>query len=125
MPTALELGKDGWNTFVGNKRSYPQLSDPQIIERDELLNLVNQAANMLKQKYNPRKIILFGSLAHKAWFNESSDVDLAVEGLSSDNYWQAWRDVEDIITDRMIDFVDISDIAEPIKDIIESEGIEL
>ena len=125
MPTALELGKDAWNTFVGNKRSYLQLSDPQVIERDELLNLVNQAANMLKQKYNPRKIILFGSLAHKAWFNENSDVDLAVDGLPSDDYWQAWRDVEDIINDRRIDFVDISDIAEPIKDIIESEGIEL
>jgi uncharacterized protein len=125
MPTALELGKDAWNTFVGNKRSYLQLSDPQVIERDELLNLVNQAANMLKQKYNPGKIILFGSLAHKAWFNENSDVDLAVDGLPSDDYWQAWRDVEDIINDRRIDFVDISDIAEPIKDIIESEGIEL
>ena len=125
MPTALELGKDAWNTFVGNKRSYLQLSDPQVIERDELLNLVNQAANMLKRKYNARKIILFGSLAHKAWFNESSDVDLAVDGLPSDDYWQAWRDVEDIINDRRIDFVDISDIAEPIKDIIESEGIEL
>ena len=125
MPTALELGKDAWNTFVGNKRSYLQLSDPQVIERDELLNLVNQAANMLKQKYNPGKIILFGSLAHKAWFNENSDVDLAVDGLTSDDYWQAWRDVEDIINDRRIDFVDISDIAEPIKDIIESEGIEL
>jgi uncharacterized protein len=125
MPTALELGKDGWNAFVGNKRAYLQLSDPQIIERDELLNLVNQAANMLKQKYNAGKIVLFGSLAHKAWFNENSDVDLAVDGLTSDDYWQAWREVEDIITDRRIDFVDISDIADPIKDIIESEGIEL
>ena len=125
MPTALELGKDGWNTFVWNKRSYLQLSNPQVSERDELLNLVNQAADVLRQKYNVKRIILFGSLAHRAWFNESSDVDLAVEGLPSDNYWQAWREVEDIITDRKIDFVDMCEVSESIKNIIKSEGIEL
>jgi predicted nucleotidyltransferase len=125
MPTALELGKNGWKAFIGNKSSSLQLSEMQLIQRDKLLSLVNQTANMLKTKYNASKIILFGSLAHKAWFNENSDVDLAVEGLPSDNYWQAWREIEDIITDRKIDFVDISEVSEPIKNIIKSEGIEL
>jgi len=125
MPTALELGKKGWKPFIGNKRLSPQITDLQIIERDKLLLLVSQAANRLKQKYNIRKIVLFGSLAHKAWFNENSDVDLAVEGLTSNNYWQAWREIEDIITDRKIDFVDMSEVSDPIKNIIDSEGIEL
>jgi len=125
MATALELGKKGWKPFIGNKKLSTQIPDLQIIERDKLLMLISQAAKKLKKKYNIRKIILFGSLAHKAWFNENSDVDLAVEGLSSNNYWQAWREVEDIITDRKIDFVDMSEIADPIKNIIQSEGIEL
>jgi len=125
MPTALELGKKGWKPFLGNKRISPQITDLQMIERDKLLVLVSQAANKLKQKYSIRKIILFGSLAHKAWFNEKSDVDLAVEGLSPNNYLQAWREIEDIITDSKIDFVDMSEISDPIKNIINSEGIEL
>jgi len=125
MATALELGEKGWKPFIGNKKLSPQITDLQIIERDKLMVLVSQAANNLKAKYNIRKIILFGSLAHKSWFNEDSDVDLAVEGLSSIEYWEAWREIEDIITDRNIDFVDMSDISEPIKNIIKSEGIEL
>jgi len=48
MPTALELRKDGWKAFIGKQNSSLQLSDFQLIERDKLLCLVNQAANMLK-----------------------------------------------------------------------------
>jgi len=36
---------------------------------------------VLKSRFGARRVVLFGSLAHAAWFAPHSDVDLAVEGL--------------------------------------------
>jgi predicted nucleotidyltransferase len=52
-------------------------------------------------------VFLFGSLADARWFSPDSDVDLAVEGMSGDAYWKAWRLVEETIADRAVDLVDI------------------
>jgi predicted nucleotidyltransferase len=34
-------------------------------------------------------VIIFGSLAHGAWFHPRSDIDLAVEGLAPESFWRA------------------------------------
>ena len=125
MPTALELGKTGWKPFLGKKRYVPKISDSQIIERDKLIQTVSHAAAQLKHEFQELKIVLFGSLAHKAWYSQDSDIDLAVDGLPSDQYFKAWRKLETIFSNRKIDFVDMSELAEPVKQMILSEGIEL
>jgi len=125
MPTALELGKTGWKPFLGKKRYVPKISDSQIIERDKLIQTVSHAAAQLKHEFQELKIVLFGSLAHKAWYSQDSDIDLAVDGLPSDQYFKAWRKLETMISNRKIDFVDMSELAEPVKQMILSEGIEL
>ena len=68
---------------------------------------VRQAVGMLKAQFGVRRVILLGSLAHPSWFSRESDVDLAIEGLASDDYWRAWRTVEDVITDREVDLIQI------------------
>jgi len=125
MSTALELGKTGWKTFLGKKRYEPQISDSQKLEMDNLINLVSHAAKQLKHEFQIDKIILFGSLAHKAWYGEDSDIDLAVDGIPSDQYFKAWQKLESIISNRKIDFVDMAELAEPVKEMILSEGVEL
>lgn len=125
MPTALELVKTGWKPFLGKKRYVPKISDSQIIERDKLIQTVSHAAAQLKHEFQELKIVLFGSLAHKAWYSQDSDIDLAVDGLPSDQYFKAWRKLETIFSNRKIDFVDMSELAEPVKQMILSEGIEL
>jgi predicted nucleotidyltransferase len=76
------------------------LADVKEDTHYRLLERIREAAVVLKSCFHARRVVLFGSLAHVAWFTPDSDVDLAVEGLSSDDYWRAWRVVEEIIGDR-------------------------
>jgi len=80
---------------------------------------------VLKTRFSARRVVLFGSLAHAAWFMPDSDVDLAVEGLAGDDYWQAWRLVEEIIGDRPVDLIDIETVGESLQRAIQRYGVEL
>jgi predicted nucleotidyltransferase len=94
-------------------------------ERERLLDRIREAAAALKTHYGARRVVLFGSLAHAAWFMPDSDVDLAVEGLAGDDYWQAWRLVEEIIGDRPVDLIEIEMAGESLRRAIQRYGVEL
>ena len=79
----------------------------------------------LKNRFEIKRVILFGSLANTDWFTPDSDVDLAVEGLNSDFYWQAWRLVEDIIDTRPVDFIELETAKDSLQQAILRYGIEL
>ncbi len=80
---------------------------------------------MLKSRFGVRRVVLFGSLAHAAWFNPTSDVDLAVEGLPTDAYWKAWRLAEEFITGRPVDLIEIESAGESLRRAIQRYGVEL
>ena len=80
---------------------------------------------MLKTRFGARRVILFGSLAHAAWFTPDSDVDLVVEGLAGDAYWQAWRLVEEIIASRPVDLIELETAGESLQRAIRRQGVEL
>ena len=86
---------------------------------------VRQAAGMLKAQFGVRRVILFGSLAHTTWFPRESDVDLAIEGLACDDYWRAWRAVEDVVADREVDLIEIETATDSLRGAIERHGVEL
>ena len=128
MVTALALKSKGWQPYIdklSKRLPRPGLSPEQEQERKALLLRAKLAAEMLRTRYKVRRVILFGSLAHESWFISSSDVDLAVEGLKSKEYWRAWRDVEEIIGDRPVDFVEIETIGDSLKRTIEIHGIDI
>jgi predicted nucleotidyltransferase len=128
MPTALELSPDGWKRYLEAARrrpAPPELTPDERRTRERLLERIREAAAMLKSRFHARRVVLFGSLAHAAWFTPDSDVDLAVEGLSGDDYWQAWRAVEEIIGDRQVDLVEIETVGESLKRSIQRHGVEL
>lgn len=54
-----------------------------------------------------RRVMLFGLLAHTAWFVPDSDVDLAVKRLPGDDYWRAWCLAKVIVGDRGGDLIEI------------------
>jgi predicted nucleotidyltransferase len=101
------------------------LAPSDVAAREDLLKRVRSAAAALRTRYNAKRVILFGSLAHEAWYAADSDVDLAVEGLSGDAYWQAWRTVEDIIGDRSVDLVEMEAARESFRSAIERTGVPL
>ena len=128
MPTALELGREGWKQYLKadrHRESISGLTPSERIEREQLLKRVRKAANKIKKRFGVRRVVLFGSLAHEGWFAQDSDVDLAVEGLRGDDYWQAWRIVEDIIEDRLVDLIEIESSGQSLQQAIERYGVEL
>jgi len=51
-----------------------------------------------------------------------SDVDLAVDGLVGGvDYWEAWKAVEEMVEDRLVDLIDI-DMAS--KSLIQANDVE-
>ena len=128
MPTALELTREGWKSYLEAARRRPVVSDLTPAERrarERLLDRVRKAAVVLKTRFGARRVVLFGSLAHAAWFVPDSDVDLAVEGLTGGDYWQAWRLVEEIIGDRPVDLIEIKMVGESLQRAMQRYGMEL
>ncbi|QZZ22879.1 nucleotidyltransferase domain-containing protein [Leptothermofonsia sichuanensis E412] len=56
--------------------------------RSRGLEVAQQAARLLKQEFAATRVVLFGSLLSEP-FHETSDIDLAVWGLSAKSYFQA------------------------------------
>lgn len=128
MPTALELGHKGWKPYVEAVRRRPaphHMAPSREDEREQIMGRVREVAAALKARFRAQRVVLFGSLAHKAWFVPDSDVDLAVEGLEGDAFWQAWRLAEEIIGDRPVDLIEIETVGDSMKRAIDRYGVEL
>lgn len=128
MPTALELTREQLRRRYRKARRHQPPSSPltagEWLEQEALLQRTAQAAKVLKTRFGARRVILFGSLAHRAWFAPDSDVDLVVEGLKGD-YWQAWRSVEEIVGDREVDLIEIESAPNSLHRAIQRYGIDL
>jgi len=93
-PTALELRREGWKRYLeaaGRQPPPPELTPGERREHERLLKRIREAAAVVKTRFGARRVVLFGSLAHTAWFVPDSDVDLGVEGLVGDEYWREGR----------------------------------
>lgn len=128
MATALELPREEWEPYLRGwtGRAAPAALDPEAVKRREaLLERVREAALALKARFGVRRVILFGSLAHEAWFIDDSDVDLAVEGLHAADFWAAWRLAEEVVAVRRVDLVDYEVASEGLRAAIDRSGVEL
>ncbi len=128
MPTALDLTRKEWMRYLeAHRRRFapPKPTATERRTRERLLARARRAAALLKERFGVRRVVLFGSLADDVWFRTDSDVDLAVEGLSAEDYWEAWRLVEDVIQERPVDLIEIERAGESLQRVIERYGIEL
>jgi predicted nucleotidyltransferase len=128
MPTALELTRDGWKPYLEaarRRKVWPALASAERRERKRLIDRIRELAAVLKTRFGARRVVLFGSLAHAAWFAPDSDVDLAVEGLAADTFWEAWHLAEEMIADRPVDLIEIESASSSLRKAIERYGIEL
>lgn len=82
-----------------------------------------QCADLLASRYGVKRVYLFGSLIKNSIVHDRSDIDLAVEGLSSLVYFSASADVWDIAPqDFTIDLVPLEDAYSELKEYILKEG---
>jgi predicted nucleotidyltransferase len=128
MPTALELTREQWRPYIEAARQRPAppaLTLAEQQQREQLLARARQVAAELKSRFKAERVIVFGSLASAEWFTPNSDVDLAVEGLTADNYWSAWRLAEEMIKTRPVDLIEMETAKESLRRAILRYGIEL
>lgn len=65
--------------------------------RQEVLVVAERCAKMLKQDFGARAVIPFGSLVGDGPWHAGSDLDLAVEGLSTEALWEAEKQLEAVV----------------------------
>ena len=128
MATALELTPEQLQQYIESARkrvSHPVSPPIASEEYSALYQRILQAAELLKTQFKARRVILFGSLAHQAWFAPDSDVDLVVEGLYGEDYLRAWGAVEEVIGDREVDLIDVESASSSLLVAVERYGVEL
>ncbi len=83
------------------------------------------AAEILYKKYKAKKVVIFGSLGNEEFFNEWSDIDIAVWGIVPELYYKAIAEIISLSPIFKIDIVDPDDCSESLKKLIEKEGIAI
>jgi len=91
--------------------------------REHVLVEAKKLALFLATQYNVDLVVLFGSYA-KGTHRIGSDVDIAIQGLNSGDYWKAWSEV-DRLTDLSIDFLCLEDFPESSRKLILEYGVIL
>lgn len=63
------------------------------IKKEELRKHAMKVAHRLKDvlavEFGVKKVVLFGSILQKGYFDEDSDIDIAIEGLKKGSYFTA------------------------------------
>ena len=95
------------------------------IRRQRAWELARQAARLLKEQFNAKRVVLFGSLTHEGRFNRWSDVDIAAWGIRPEDTWRALGAVMDLDSEIEVNLVDMACCRPAIKAVIEREGVDL
>ena len=106
----------------GLKKRVKNERQKEEILYNKLNREVRSAIKDFAKKFNLKRVYLFGSLVRKENFHKNSDIDLAVEGLKSEKYLQAWGELEEALN-HPFDLVQIEKATGTLKEIIKNEGV--
>lgn len=102
--------------------------DPGIKARQERAwQVAKDVATLLKARYRAKRVVVFGSLVRESVFTPWSDIDLAVWGLSPEDYFDAVGEAMERGLDEgvSVDVVDMGTSPPSLREVIEREGVEL
>lgn len=92
--------------------------------QEEAYAKAKQIADLLKNKYAIKKVILFGStVTGKYW--EQSDIDIAILGLDDRKYMDIIWEASQIALPFSLDIVPLESATKSLKRKIEREGVEI
>lgn len=94
-----------------------------VSKYNQAWSLTREVAQILYHEYNAEKVVVFGSLSNIDYFNQWSDIDLAVWGIKPEVYFRAVAKVLSLSSKFKIDIVDPGDCSESLKEVIRKEGI--
>ena len=87
--------------------------------------VARRASALLKEGFGATRVVAFGSLVHGYWFSSTSDIDLAVWDLESDDYFVAVAKLQDLSSEFKIDLVAVERCRPALRDIVTKEGSAL
>jgi predicted nucleotidyltransferase len=129
--TASDLKNSGW-PIKEMKKYHPWDSidryskDGDVLtRRAHALAISRRIASLLKEQYGATRVVLFGSLAHDAWFTPRSDIDICAEGIPVDRFFRAESELQEDSEGFKIDLVDPAECPPELLRRIEQEGIDL
>ncbi|ASC71092.1 hypothetical protein XM38_020420 [Halomicronema hongdechloris C2206] len=83
------------------------------------------AARFLLEEFSVPKVVLFGSLLHPSIVRQHSDIDLAVWGLTDEQYDRALGALADLTSEFCFDLVQGESAQPSLSQVIERDGIAL
>lgn len=126
--TALELTPTEWQAYHPGTSTEGDPGDEtttSAVRQEQARQLARQAAQLLRDKFQARRVVLFGSLAHPSDFNRWSDIDLAAWGIPPDRFYAAVAAVTGLSPDFKIDLIDPDTCRPGLKSAVEREGVDL
>ncbi len=77
--------------------------------RQNALQAVRSVAPAIIAKYpTVTATYLFGSILRPGAFQTNSDIDIAIEGGSAEDYFALWRELEEVLPDWFIDLREVT-----------------
>jgi predicted nucleotidyltransferase len=126
MPTTYELTPEQVSSYRKHAQQRRQQEQPEIEQRRERAwEAARMAAQVLKQKFDITRVVVFGSLARDAGFSRWSDVDIAVWGLDPKDTFRAIGVIMDLETEVPVNLVDVDTASPSLLEAIERDGITL
>ncbi|NBD17567.1 MAG: hypothetical protein GVY04_15955 [Cyanobacteria bacterium] len=90
--------------------------------RKQGLQIAQQAAKLLVNKYAVEKVVLFGSLLKPCPIRDHSDIDLAVWGLANQSYHSALNEVSNLTLEFSFDLVQVESASSSLQQVIQQQG---
>lgn len=113
--TALHLTTQEWQSYQPHSKN----TQPQETERwKKGWELALILADRLRSNFRAKQVVVFGSLLHRDSFHSASDLDLAVWGIPSEQFYQAVAAVTGLSSEFEVDLVDAEDCLPQLKQVI-------
>ena len=119
-PTQAEMDR-----YIATARQRQRQEQRQKEQRQQQgWQIARQAAVLLKEHFHVQRVWLFGSMVTLHRIHPNSDIDLAVQGLNSEQYLAAVIALLDL-SEFSIDLVQIEYAQPSLRETIEQQGLEL
>jgi uncharacterized protein len=126
MPTALSLTQEQIARYRASVHKRYQREKAEIERRrEQAWQAANQAVHILKVQFKATRVVVFGSLVHKAGFTRWSDVDIAAWGIAPEDTFRAIGVISELETDVPVNLVDVNTARTSLVQVIARDGIEL
>lgn len=121
--TARNISPEGLKQFHPFKKS-PGRAIISSGRQQAAKDTAESLANVLKERFNASKVMLFGSAVRED-FSQWSDIDLAVWGIPNSDYFKAVAYTSGFSNIFKVDLVDAEDCSPSLLQHITQKGIEL